>query len=126
MKTNIRAAGIELTPAISTYVEKLTSGIEKHLSGEDIVVQIEVGKTSNHHKHGEIFRAEVRISGDGNDFYAASEKEDLYAAIDAVKDEIIREIKRKKNRRIFDMRRGQKIMKNVIRNLPWMPPYGKN
>lgn len=126
MNTNIRAAGIELTPAISAYLEKLTSAIAKYLSGENILVQIEVGKTSNRHKHGEIFRAEVRISGDGNDFYAAAEKEDLYAAIDVVKDEIIAEIKRKKNRKIFDMRRGQKIMKNVMRNLPWMPPYGKN
>ena len=89
MKINIKATGIDLTPTISDYVTKKVSSIEKYLEpNPDVVAQVEVGKSTQHHQSGKVFRAEVHIIGGGLDLYAVSEKEDLYAAIDTVKDEI--------------------------------------
>src|SRR3990167_6985227 len=88
MKINIKATGIELTQAISNYAYKKISSIEKYLdkkSGPDLVAQVEVGRSTRHHKTGNIFRAEVHITGAGLDLYAVSAMEDLYAAIDVVK-----------------------------------------
>ena len=47
---------------------------------------------------GGYFRAEIHITAGGEDYYAVVEKDDLYAAIDEVKDEIVHELtsKRKK------------------------------
>ena len=76
---------------------------------------VELGKESNHHKSGDIFRAEVRIGGAGQNFYAVSLAPDLYAAIDAVKDEIIREITKIKGKREALMRKGGRMIKNAMR-----------
>lgn len=123
MKINIKATGIELTPAISDYVYKKVSMIEKFLPGdidksslEDIVAQVEVGKPSEHHKAGEgVFRAEVHLSGGGLDVYAVSKEADLYAAIDIVKDEISRNLSELKGKRETLTRRGARFVKDVMR-----------
>jgi len=118
MKTNIKATGIELTPAISSYVYKKISSIEKYLPAQaGIVAQVEVGKSTHHHKAGNIFRAEVHITGGGLDLYAVSEKEDLYAAIDVVKDEVVRNVVQLKDKRETLTRRGAKMMKNMMKGL---------
>lgn len=117
MNINIKATNIELTPAIYDYVEKKIGSISKYLQegSEDIVAQVEVGKTTNHHKGGDIFRAEVHISGSGLNMYAMSETEDLYASVDKVKDEISEELKRNKEKRSALSRRGGQMVKDMLR-----------
>ena len=119
MKINIKATGIELTPAISNYVQKKIAAVEKYLdkSNTDIVAQVEVGRSSRHHKTGNIFRAEVHITGVGLDLYAVSEMEDLYAAIDVVKDEIVHNIVQSKGKRQTLAKRGAGMMKNIMKGL---------
>jgi len=119
MKTNIKTTNISLTPAISEYIEKKISVLDKfYKTEEEISVNVEVGKTTHHHKSGDIFRAEIHIRSRGNEYYASAEKDDLYAAIDEVKDEIVRELTstRKKALRLF--RQGgtkiKEIMKGVV------------
>ncbi|MBX4181652.1 ribosome-associated translation inhibitor RaiA [Candidatus Parcubacteria bacterium] len=119
MKINIKATGIQLTPAISDYVEKKLSVLSKHIDqgGADPVVQVEVGKITQHHKSGEVFRAEVHIIGGGLDAYAASEQTDLYAAIDMVKDEIVRTVTQGKDKKLTLTRRGGQAVKNMMKGL---------
>lgn len=130
MKINIKATGIELTPAISDYVQRRISSIEKYLhvkqvskekefeSDESgIVAQVEVGKSTNHHKGGNIFRAEVHITGNGLDVYAVSEQDDLYAAVDLVKDEIVRSMVQTKEKNQTITRRSAEMMKYVMKGL---------
>ncbi|MDP2642084.1 MAG: ribosome-associated translation inhibitor RaiA [bacterium] len=125
MKINIKATGIELTPAISSYVQKKISPIEKYLpapagldrGSADIVAQVEVGKSTRHHKSGSVFRAEVHITGIGLDLYAVSEMPDLYAAIDIVKDEIVHNAVQSKGKRETLTRKGALMMKNMMKGL---------
>ena len=120
MKINIKATGIELTPAITDYAYKKTASIEKYIDkkiSSDVVAQVEVGKSTRHHKTGNVFRAEVHITGVSLDLYAVSEMEDLYAAIDVVKDEIVQNIVQLKGKRLSLARRGAKMMKNIMKSL---------
>ncbi|PJA37021.1 MAG: ribosomal subunit interface protein [Candidatus Zambryskibacteria bacterium CG_4_9_14_3_um_filter_42_9] len=119
MKINIKATTIELTPAIADYVHRKISPIEKYLkkNSPDIVAQVEVGKTTRHHKTGNVFRAEVHIIGDGLDIYAVSEKDDLYAAIDIVKDEIMYNMVQSKGKRLTLARRGAEMIKDMMKGL---------
>ncbi|MDO8589967.1 MAG: ribosome-associated translation inhibitor RaiA [bacterium] len=127
MKTNIKATGIVLTPAISNYVDKKISSIEKYLdkkNSPDVIAQVEVGMSTRHHKAGNIFRAEVHITGVGLDLYAVSEMEDLYAAIDVVKDEIVQNVLQLKGKRETLTRRGAKMMKSVMKGLNFFKKKG--
>ncbi|MEX0919342.1 MAG: ribosome-associated translation inhibitor RaiA [Parcubacteria group bacterium] len=125
MKINIKATNIELTPAISDYVHKKIASVDKYLplqkdtqvAPDDIVAQVEVGKTTQHHKTGEIFKAEVHITGGGLDIYAVSEQEDLYASIDLVKDEVIRITTQLKGKRETLSRKGAQAVKNMMKGL---------
>ncbi len=118
MRINIKATGIELTPAITNYVEKKIAGIEKYFKAAgEAVVAVEVGKKSQHHKTGEIFHAEVHVIGGSLDVYALAEQADLYAAIDLVKDEIVQKLTHEKGKRDTMTRRGGRILKNMMRGM---------
>jgi putative sigma-54 modulation protein len=118
MKINIKATGISLTTSISEYIEKKINMLDKFFQDfDDVLVNVEVGKISKHHKSGDIFRAEIQITAGGQTYYAESETEDLYAAIDVVKDDIVHELtsKRKKTLRLF--RRGGAQIKNLLKGI---------
>lgn len=119
MKINIKGTNMELTPAITSYVEKKVSAIEKYLdkNQKETVAQVEVGKSTKHHKSGEVFKAEVHLSGVGLNLYAVSEQTDLYAAIDLVKDEIARSLVQLKGKHETLSRKGARLVKNMMKGL---------
>ncbi|MFA5737109.1 MAG: ribosome-associated translation inhibitor RaiA [Candidatus Paceibacterota bacterium] len=120
MKTNIKAVSIKMTPTIVDYIESKISHLDKLVSGyEDALVEVEIGKLTNHHKNGEIMFAEINLKMDGKLFRQTIKDDDLYAAIDLSKDKIEREIVsylKKKNRLL---RRGGRAVKNFIRDFYW-------
>ena len=118
MNTNIKVTGIELTPAISDYANKKIVSIEKYLHNHDnALAMVEIGKITQHHRHGDVFRAEIHITGAGNDLYVAVEKEDLYAAIDLMKDEIIESITKGKDKNQTRSRRGAQVIKYMMKGI---------
>lgn len=124
MNTNIKATNMELTSAITDYVNKRLVGIEKFVKeGEEMTAYIEVGKTTNHHKQGDIFRAEFNIEIPGAKFYTFSEKEDLYTAIEDAKEEIVRQIKTNKDRKQTLWKRGATSIKKMIKGISDRNPF---
>ncbi len=117
MKTNIKATNINLAPETSEYLDKKIAMVEKIANDENMFCQIELGRVSNHHNTGDVFRAEITCHSKGRDFRAVSEKESLNSAIDFMKDEIIREIKSDKSRRQTLLRRGGAKIKNMIKGI---------
>ncbi len=115
---NITTTGtnMELTPAIQDYAEKrIAKGIVKYIT-EAGVVAITVGKTTNHHKNGEIFIAEANVSTPlGKTYNAASEKADLYEAIDDLRDILVRELSSSKNKKDVLWKRGARTIKKILR-----------
>ena len=118
---NIKTTAITLTPAISDYTNKRLEKI-MHLLDNDksAVCDVELAKTTGHHQKGNIFKAEVHIVGAGKNYYASSERPDLFAAIDLVRDEITHEISAGKAKRISLIRRSGARVKNMVKGLwPW-------
>ena len=115
----IKTTNIEMTDAISSYVNKCISAFEKYVDPEDtsVSVDVEIGKTTNHHNTGQIFRAEINFFVGGKTFRAVSKKEDLYAALDDVKDEMSRELNHDKKKRHTLLKRGGAAIKNLLRGL---------
>lgn len=117
MNTNIKSTNISLTPAIKDYVEKRVLSLEKfiHDDSENVKVDVEVGKISNHHKSGDIFRAEAHISLKGKEIYVIAEKDDLYASIDEMKAKAERECTTLKDKKLTLIKRGAKQIKKILR-----------
>jgi len=117
MNIKTRAANFTMTPAIEDYTSKKVLSLSKFLhAGDNALCEVELGKTTNHHKSGDIFKAEINIVTPGkNQFYAMAEESDLYAAIDVVRDNIEREIISKKTKRETLFRRGAMRFKSILK-----------
>lgn len=132
MKINTKATNITITPAIADYIDKKISMLQKFLkSAEEVLVNVEVGKTTKHHKSGDVFKAEIHLLAGGEDYYAVVETNDLYAAIDKVKDEVAHELTSKKKKTLRLLRKSGAKIKNLlkdignIRNINWRRFGGK-
>lgn len=96
----IKATGIELTDAIRDAVENDLTALDPLMSrwGESVSADVEVGKTTNHHHKGEIFRAEINLHIPGKTLRAEETAEDLYAAIKEAVRTLGREVVKEKER----------------------------
>ena len=119
MKINIKTTTLTLSPAISEYIEKRFGALEKFFKSDTTVkCDLEIAKTTNHHKHGDIFKAEIHIVAKNKNIYASVEKEDLYTAIDAVRDEVMEEVKSSNEKmRKLSRKGGAKVKKILKGNL---------
>ena len=118
MNISIKATNIELTPALKDYTEKRMKGIVKFTEGGDAAIAVEIGKTTAHHKGGDVFEASVNVVTPlGKQYHAASQKADLYEAIDDIRSEVVREITSARGKRDSLFRRGARRVKDMLRGL---------
>jgi ribosomal subunit interface protein len=117
MNINIKATNIELTDDIKGRVNKSLEAISKVVDSSDdqFVGQVEVGKISNHHQSGDIFKAEMNLRAKGETYFASSEQGDLSSALEAVKDIIVADIKKTKSRKQSLIRKGGNKAKTFIK-----------
>lgn len=109
---------MDLTDALKAYVEEKINSVEKFTvphEEEVPLAEVEIGKTTKHHNVGDVFRAEVNLSVRGRGYRAVSEKNDLYAAIDDVRNELVREINSTKGKERTLVRRGANMLKDILR-----------
>lgn len=90
---------MDLTSAIKAYVEDKLEGIAKLTEKfEPCDVAVEVGKTTEHHRKGDVFRAEFNLTIPGTMLRAEAKMDDLYAAIDTATDELKAQVKKYKEK----------------------------
>lgn len=120
MNIKIRSINFEITPAIDDYVTKKISSLEKFLDRRDgeVICEVEIGRTTKHHNSGDIFKAEINLNEPGSkQVYAVAEEEDLYTAIDIVRDEAERAIVSRKTKSDTLFRRGASQIKDLIKRI---------
>lgn len=120
MKITIKATNLEVTPLIRDYAEKKVGILEKFLgtNSDNALAAVELGLINHHHRSGDIFRAEVHLTdtATGEMFYAEAEKDDLYAAIDEMKDKAERECLSLKKKKLSSVKRGTGRLKDILRS----------
>ena len=97
MIINIHGTGIELTEALKQYAEEKVSSLTKFF---DNIRQadVDIGIRTHHHNKGKIFYAEVNLHVPGELVRVVKEAEDLYKAIDKVKDHLKQELENRKEK----------------------------
>ena len=119
MRITTKATGTSVTPAIQQYVEKKIGHLEKFVDSEqqdsshaDVTIEF----AAHSHQGGQAqFSAEVNFHSGAIHLHAKAENVDLYSAIDALKDEITRELVSKKGKRLHMLRRGGQKVKELLR-----------
>ena len=116
IKHHIKHTNMELTPAISDYLGKKLASLEKFVdSNLESIARVEVGRTTNHHHKGDVFRAEINLEAGGSKFRAVVESDDLYRAIDEMRNEIMGEVIRASRKKRHLLRRGHQKIKDLMR-----------
>ncbi|MBI3305734.1 ribosome-associated translation inhibitor RaiA [Candidatus Nomurabacteria bacterium] len=128
MQINFQGKNIELTENIKDYVLKRVTNLGKLLGrieegGGKVLVNFEVGKSTHHHKTGDIFHADCLINIDGKEFYGSADKQDLYQAVDSVKDSLYSEINKNKDKKQTLMKRGAASIKRMMKGLSRHNPF---
>jgi ribosomal subunit interface protein len=116
MNIQIKTTGFPSSEAVTEYIEKKVASLERFLE-PDTIVHVEVAKTSDHHKHGDIFRAEIRAYAHHRELYVQKETSDLYAAIDGVRDEAQRKLAESKEKSVSFVRRGGAKVKDMLKGI---------
>ena len=87
---------LEITPALRSYVSTKLDRVIRHF---DQVVDVRVLLTvENQKEKDKRQRAECRIGVKGNDLFAESSHEDLYAAVDELVDKLDRQVAKYKEK----------------------------
>ncbi|MFA5720462.1 MAG: ribosome-associated translation inhibitor RaiA, partial [Acholeplasmataceae bacterium] len=89
MTINLRATNLELTAAITEYVQTKVDMLEKYLGDIQVInCDFEVEKAVGGQNKGEIFRAEINLQIPRELLRVEKTESDLYKAIDKVKDHV--------------------------------------
>ena len=120
MRVNIRQKNIEVTPALREYIEeKIIRVAEKFLqalASTDLpILDVEVERTTAHHRKGEVYRVAAKLCGGNQCFYATARHGDVRAACDLLEEELEREMYGRKNRITAMFRRGARVFKKNMR-----------
>lgn len=117
MNINIKATNVELTTTINEYLNKKIATFDKLIDQKDesAALNVILAKITKHHQKGDIFKAEMNLHISGKIFQASSEEQDIFMAIDFVKDEMTRELRSYKDKRIDLIKRGGNKVKQFIK-----------
>lgn len=96
MQIHIKATNLELTDALKEYADAKVGGLATYLSrwekeGE-VETWVEVARTTNHHKKGDVFSAVIDVRLPGKTLRASETEWDVRIAIDRAHDTLQREI----------------------------------
>lgn len=116
MNIQITTSKLNNTDELNEYVDKKLNSLKKFIKNEDnCLVEVDLKKQYKHKQSKDMYYAEVNLSIDGKMFRATSEGDNMFTAIDRVKDDLKREIRKSnsKNRDLF--RRGKAKVKSMLR-----------
>lgn len=97
MTINIHAKEIELTDAIRAYVEEKFTTLEK-FTPKIMMIDVTIGMDTTHHQKGNIFTCAANVEIPGDLLRVERTAEDLYKAIDKVKDHLRETLAQRKER----------------------------
>lgn len=109
MIINLRAIGMDMTPAIRQYVETKFQMLEKYAT-KILQADIDLGMETHHHQKGKIYTCSAVLKIPKHPLQISKRAEDLYKVIDKVKDHLHELLIEKKER----MRKNRRIEETPI------------
>lgn len=120
MNLIIKSTNFGLTPAINQYIENSLGSLRKMARsfGESVETRVEVGRSTYHHRKGEVFFAEVNLRIGKRLLRAQAEAVSLHSAVDEVRDELRQELYKFKGKKETMFLRGARSVGKFFRLSP--------
>lgn len=115
----ITGVHMEMTEAIERYALEKMESLNKFVPTDDTSAKLtlELSKTTTHHTHGAFFQAEASLRIRGKSTTLRTTQDDLYKAIDILKDMLTRELAQHKDKERSLVRRGAHKVKSLFKKL---------
>lgn len=119
MQIHFKGSNYELPARISALARKKVEGLRKYIGKDTEYARayVDLGKESEAHQNGKIWRADINFDVDGNRFYAKAVEESIEKAIDTAVQELATELKTARKRQQSLSRKGGGIIKSLMRGL---------
>ncbi|MBI4079623.1 HPF/RaiA family ribosome-associated protein [Candidatus Kaiserbacteria bacterium] len=115
----VKATDFQMTPDVQAYLDSRIESLQKLLAdSEDIArIEVELGRDAGRPRHGaNIWFAEIHIIVPGAErIYARNNSESINGAIDDVKEEAERQLRRERKLHIRFYRKGGALAKRLMR-----------
>ncbi len=117
MQINFKGSNYELPSNISALAKRKVDGLAKYLGKgkENARAYVDLGKETEAHQNGKIWRADINFDVDGNRFYAKAVEESIEVAIDRSVSELARELQTARKREQSLAKKGGSIIKSMMR-----------
>lgn len=115
MRVIVHKKDLEITNALSDFIEKkLVAPLQKRLKSFSAsslpMLDLEIGRLTRHHRKGDVYYVEGNLNINGNVLRAEATDQDIHTACDLLKDELIREITKFKDKQgTVSKKAGRKI-----------------
>lgn len=114
MTIRIKTTGYELSENTRVYLEERLAAVAKLVHTGEPIWEVELSREGSG-VHGDLWRAEVNLSHDGEVYRAVNTAETMHAAIDAVKDDLMHQLRKEKNKYESSLRKGARMVKEWLR-----------
>jgi len=118
MNIRIKTTDYQMTPDVERYLGERLASLEKLISrAENTRCEVEVGRDGGNQRHGaNMWFAEIRIIAPGEAHaFARNHAESVNSAIDDVKEEVERQLRRSKRLHVRMLRHGGAYAKRLLR-----------
>lgn len=117
MQIHFKGTNYELPAPITALARKKVEGLQKYLGKdrENARAYVDLGKETEAHANGKIWRADINFDADGTRFYAKAVEESIEKAIDKAVNELASELRTARKREQSLMKKGGSIIKSLMR-----------
>ncbi|MES2931288.1 MAG: HPF/RaiA family ribosome-associated protein [Patescibacteria group bacterium] len=119
MQIHFKGTNYELPANITALARKKVEALTKYIgdSKENARAYVDLGKETEAHQNGTIWRADINFDVEGNRFYAKAIENSIEKAIDRSVNELARELQTARKRQQSLMKKGGGVIKSLMRGL---------
>lgn len=107
----------EVTLEVTEKMERKLNALKKYLGNKDELVQVyvELGKISEAHQNGNVWRTQINLDVKGQRYHADSTADHIQTAIDLAVKELEAELRKATQRSKSMIRKGGSVLKSFMR-----------
>lgn len=117
MKYVTKATDMELSASVEEYIGRKMAALDKvaaHFEGVT-TAEVEAGRTTRHHRTGDVFRVEIMVHVKKKDLRAEATGKTVLEAMDKAQEGMRTELERLKEKSVDSVKTGGRAIKKMMK-----------